>query len=155
VGTNLQYIALQDEHEVGRWVDLGGMDELTRGILSKWLEVGFHVVVMQGDQKMISITEKKAAELAPKPRRAKAEKKTITTINAKGGWTVGDKCYLAWSRLDEDQRRHLTSYCTSVGRIEEIHSGLGLQKAFGVRFNEDPKLLWLKLREIARAPEGA
>ncbi len=65
-------------------------------------------------------------------------------------WSMGDRVYLNWSCLDEERRTHLSSLRTTTGTIELITREA--DQPIGVRFNDDPELIWFNATELSKAP---
>ena len=57
--------------------------------------------------------------------------------------------YLAWSKLNDDQRLQWSSYRSKRGVVVETKHAKGT----AVRFNDDPEPIWLAGRLLTGAPE--
>ncbi len=94
---------------------------------------------------------KQAAVVKPSHKAKPAEPDKYSVI--KGNWKKGDKVYLNWLELPDANRVHLSQYRNAVGIVEEFRGGRGVRNTVGVRFNDDPELVWLAPKMCSNSPE--
>lgn len=112
-----------------------------------WLRHGLSVQLRR-DKPVTVIAPIKPANPTPKKAR-----KTLHKLIARPDWNTGDTVYLCWSRLPVDPRLHLSQYRHVKGNVENFRSGAGVTKTVGVRFGDDPELIWLRPTELVSTPE--
>lgn len=68
-------------------------------------------------------------------------------------WKFGDSCYLKWDELTLAQQVKLSNYRVTKGMIGEFKHRRGVKYGIGVKFGDDPDMIWLSKKQICHGPD--
>jgi len=151
------YIASLNSMTIGTIVDTPDHHSVVMDTLSVWLQAGASVHLSRnGVTAPVKVVEPAPVAVAvarPAPKKVMKKHAPKAKSDPASIWSIDDTVYLKWSALAYDIQVHLSTYRQSKGVVADFRMGIGAQKTVGVRFGNDPELIWLRPAELVGSPE--